>query len=46
MVQKLQIALAQAKAGNTHEHIYLMKSVKLYIPCIEQNKLLKMLSKI
>ena len=40
MLQRLPIALAQVKAGNTSK-IYLMKSIKPYIVCIEQKKLLK-----
>ena len=40
MSQRLPIALAQVKAGNTSETC-LMKSLKSYILCIEQKKLLK-----
>ena len=40
MLQRLPIALAQVKAGNTFE-IYLMKSNRSYILCIEQKKSLK-----
>ena len=40
MLQKLPIALAQEKAGNTSENL-LNKSDKLYILCIKQKKLLK-----
>ena len=39
-LQRLPIALTQVKAGNTSEN-YPMKSIKPYIPCIEQKKLLK-----
>ena len=37
MLQRLSIALAQVKAGNTSKNL-LMKSSKSYIFCIEQNK--------
>ena len=40
MLQRLPIALAQVKAGNTFG-IYLMKSNRSYILCIEQKKSLK-----
>ena len=40
MLQRLPIAPAQVKAGNTTK-TYQMKSDKLYILCIEQKKLLK-----
>ena len=37
MLQRLPIALAQAKAGNNSENL-LNKSDKLFIPCIMQKK--------
>ena len=40
MNQQLPIAPTQVKAGNTSENV-LNKSEKIYILCIEQNKLLK-----
>ena len=40
MLQKLPIALAKVKAGNNSESI-LTKSDKLFIHCINQNKLRK-----
>ena len=40
MLQRLSIALAQVKAGNTSENL-LMKSEKSYILCIEKKKSLK-----
>ena len=39
-LQRLPIALTQVKAGNTSEN-HQMKSIKSYILCIEQKKLLK-----
>ena len=39
MLSKLPIALGQLKSGNTSEN--LLNEIKLYILCIEQNKLLK-----
>ena len=39
MLQKLPIAIAQVKPGNTFEN--LLNKHKLYIFCIKQNKLLK-----
>ena len=40
ILQRLPIALAQVKAGNNSE-VYWMKSGKLFILCINQNKSLK-----
>ena len=40
MLQRLIIALAQVKAGNKSENL-LNEITKIYILCIEQNKLLK-----
>ena len=40
MLQRLPIALAQVKTCNTSENL-LNKSDKLYVICIEQEKLLK-----
>ena len=40
MLQRLPIALAQVKVGNTSEDL-LNEREKLYILCIEQKKLLK-----
>ena len=40
MLQRIPIALAQVKAGNTPEDL-LMKSNKLYIPCMKKKELLK-----
>ena len=40
MLQRLPIALAQVKAGNNSENL-LIKSDKLFLDCINQNKLLK-----
>ena len=40
MLQRLPIALAQVKAGNNSES-YSLKSDKLFIFCISQEKLLK-----
>ena len=41
MLQRLPIALAQVKAGNTSENL-LNEIRQIYILCIEQKKLLKM----
>ena len=46
MLQRLPIALAQIKAGNTSENILKMKSDKLYILFIEKKKFLKKYTKI
>ena len=40
MLQRLSVALAQVKAGNTSEN-FQIKSYKLYILCTEKKKLLK-----
>ena len=40
MIQRLPIALAQVKTGNTSKH--LLKEIRqIYIPCIEKKKLIK-----
>ena len=39
MLQRLPIALAQVKAGNNSESLW--NEIKLFILCINQNKLLK-----
>ena len=41
MLQRLLIALAHIKAGNTSENLLNEVFVKSYILCIEQKKLLK-----
>ena len=45
MLQRLPIALAQTKAGNTSENVLKMKSDKLYILFIEKKKILKKYTK-
>ena len=40
MIQRLPIALAQVKTGNTSKHL-LNEIRQIYIPCIEKKKLIK-----
>ena len=40
MIQRLPIALAQVKTGNTSKHL-LNEIRQIYVPCIEKKKLIK-----